>query len=98
MYKPPPPEDDAAQDIPEFSYPSRQRRASRAGTTYRRRVPGDYRTDERPGAPKIKRASLLREQQAKRAQADTETAPEEETGQTQVTKKPAAGTSRLREE
>src|SRR5579859_2432438 len=95
MYKPPLPEDDEPQDIPEFSYPSRQRRGSRAGTTYRRRVPGAYRTDERPGEPKIKRASLLREQQAK--QAETEAA-REETGKAKAIKKPVAGTSRLREE
>ncbi len=98
MYKPPLPEDDEPQDIPEFSYPSRHRRASRAGTTYRRRVPGDYRTDERPGEPKIKRASLLREQQAKQAQAEAEAAREAESGKTRVMKKRAAGTSRLREE
>ena len=96
MYKPPLPEDDEPHDIPEFSYPSRRRRASRAGTTYRRRVPGDYRTDERPGEPKIKRASLLREQQAKQAQAAE--AAREETGKAKAVKKPAAGTSRLREE
>lgn len=99
MYKPPLPEDDAPQDIPEFSYPSRQRRASRAGTTYRRRVPGNYRTDERPGEPKIKRASLLREQQARQARQAAEAAREEEkeSGKTKVVKRPAAGTSRLRE-
>ena len=96
MYKPPLPEDDEPQDIPEFTYPSRHRRAARAGTTYRRRVPGDYRTDERPGAPKIKRASLLREQQAKRAEA--EAAREAETGKTKAVRKPASGTSRLRDE
>lgn len=95
MYKPPLPEDNAAHDIPEFSYPSRQRRASRTGATYRRRAPGDYRTDERPGEPKIKRASLLREQQAKQAAAE---AAREETGKARVVKKPGAGTSRLREE
>ncbi len=70
MYKPPLPQDDEPQDIPEFSYPASQRRASRAGTAHRRRVPGDYRTDERPGEPKIKRASLLREQQEKQAQLE----------------------------
>ena len=96
MYKPPLPEDDEPQDIPEFSYPSRHRRASRAGTTYRRRVPGEYRTDERPGEPKIKRASLLRERQARQAQAEAEAAREEESGKTKVVKKPAAGTSSLR--
>ncbi len=70
MYKPPLPQDDEPHDIPEFSYPASQRRASRAGTAHRRRVPGDYRTDERPGEPKIKRASLLREQQEKQAQLE----------------------------
>jgi D-alanyl-D-alanine carboxypeptidase len=95
MYKPPLPEDDEPHDIPEFSYPSRQRRASRGGTTYRRRAPGDYRTDERPGEPKIKRASLLREQQAKQAAAEAARA---ETGKTKAIKKSVAGTSRLREE
>jgi D-alanyl-D-alanine carboxypeptidase len=101
MYKPPLPQDDEPQDIPEFSYPASQRRASRAGTVHRRRVPGDYRTDERPGEPKIKRASLLREQQEKQAQLE-EAAHEdhEETGKAKAVKKSASGTSRsrLREE
>src|SRR5712691_2535024 len=101
MYKPPLPQDDEPQDIPEFSYPASQRRASRAGTVHRRRVPGDYRTDERPGEPKIKRASLLREQQEKQAQLQLEEAAHEdhkETGKAKAVKKSASGTSRPREE
>ena len=92
MYKPPLPQDDEPYDIPEFSYPARQRRASQAGTTHKRRVPGDYRTDERPGEPKIKRASLLREQQEKQAQL--EAAAREETGKTKSVRRPVPETRR----
>ncbi|HKV59130.1 MAG TPA: D-alanyl-D-alanine carboxypeptidase family protein [Ktedonobacteraceae bacterium] len=96
MYKPPLPEDDEPHDIPEFSYPARQRRASQSGTVHRRRVPGDYRTDERPGEPKIKRASLLREQQEKQAQL--EAAAREEAENARTLRKPAPDTRRPREE
>ena len=96
MYKPPLPEDDEPHDIPEFSYPARQRRASQSGMVHRRRMPGDYRTDERPGEPKIKRASLLREQQEK--QARLEAAEREETGKARAVRKPAPDTRRLRDE
>jgi D-alanyl-D-alanine carboxypeptidase len=96
MYKPPLPQDDEQHDIPEFSYPARQRRVSQSGTVHRRRVPGEYRTDERPGEPKIKRASLLREQQVKQAQLD-ETA-QKETGKAKAVRKPAPYSSRVRDE
>ena len=91
MYKPPVPQDDEPHDIPEFSYPARQRRASQNGAAQRRRTPGEYRTDERPGEPKIKRASLLREQQEQQAQLEAE-ARQEETGKAKAIKKPSPRT------
>lgn len=95
MYKPPLPQDDEPHDIPEFTYPVRQRRASRSGTAQGRRVPGEYRTDERPGEPKIKRASLLRERQEQQARLEAE-ARQEGTEKAKSIKKPSPpDTSRL---
>ncbi|GAC1566304.1 MAG: hypothetical protein NVS3B14_07560 [Ktedonobacteraceae bacterium] len=70
MYKPPLPQDDEPYDIPEFTYPARRRRASQAPTVSRHREPEGYRSDEHPGEPIIKRASLLREQQERQAQLE----------------------------
>ena len=93
MYKPPLPEDDEPHDIPEFSYPARQRRASQNSAAQRRRVPGEYRTDERPGEPKIKRASLLRERQEQQARlAAKARQEEEETGKAKAVRKPSPRT------
>ncbi len=89
MYKPPLPQDDEPHDIPEFSYPARQRRASQYGTAQGRRVPGEYRTDERPGEPKIKRASLLRERQEQQARLAAEARQEERTGKAKAVKRPS---------
>jgi D-alanyl-D-alanine carboxypeptidase len=91
MYKPPLPQDDEPYDIPEFSYPARQRRAPQHGTAQGRRVPGEYRTDERPGEPKIKRASLLRERQEQQARLAAE-ARREGTGKAKAVRKPSPHT------
>jgi D-alanyl-D-alanine carboxypeptidase len=99
MYKPPVPEDDEPHDIPEFYYPARQRRASQDGAAQHRRTPGEYRTDERPGEPKIKRASLLREQQEQQARLEAEA--RQKTEKAKAARKPsphASDTSRLRTE
>ncbi|HLX55981.1 MAG TPA: D-alanyl-D-alanine carboxypeptidase family protein [Ktedonobacteraceae bacterium] len=69
MYKPPLPENDEPYDIPQYSYPARRRKSVHADMPHRR-APEGYRSDEKPGEPKIKRASLLREQQEKKAQLD----------------------------
>src|SRR5579859_7600508 len=98
MYKPPVPEDEEPHDIPEFYYPARQRRASQGSAAQRRRAPGEYRTDERPGEPKIKRASLLREQQEQQARLEAEAYQETEKAKKAARKASpqASGTSRLR--
>jgi D-alanyl-D-alanine carboxypeptidase len=58
MYKEPP-EDDEPREYPEFTYPVRQHR--HAATP--QRPPMRYRTDEHPGVPQIRRASLYHDQQ-----------------------------------
>src|SRR2546430_935113 len=83
MYKPPPPEDDAPHDIPEFSYPPRRRKEQKSvpRPLARKRAPEDYNEDERPGEPITRRASLLREkeQQKQQKQASPETSQHETT-------------------
>src|ERR1700694_3048819 len=99
MYKPPVPEDDEPHDIPEFYYPARQHRASQNGTAQHRRTPGEYRTDERPGEPKIKRASLLREQQGQQARLEAEARQKTEKAKAVRNPSPhASGTSKSRSE
>lgn len=78
MYRSPRSDEEETPDIPEFSYPAKRRRSSGTGyTPPRKRAPEDYRTDERPGEPRVRRASLLREQQAQ-LERQTPTEPEEE--------------------
>src|SRR5438270_8272416 len=78
MYKPPPPEDDAPHDIPEFSYPPRRRKEQKSvpRPLARKRAPEDYNEDERPGEPITRRASLLREKEQQK-QASPETSQHE---------------------
>lgn len=100
MYKPPLPQDDEPRDIPEFSYPAIRRRASQVpATAPRKRAPEGYRTDERPSEPKIKRASLLREQQEKQTQLEAAARDrDKETGKAKAVRKPVPDTPRPREE